>query len=210
MNKFLKGDTVWILAEVASDQDDNGWVKVRPFNSSGLPGDDHFADAKKARMETPRVDVGMWVSVGMVPYEVMAQTGDYFWCRNQDGNFFQTFHISAITARRDGPRSRDPVFAAGENDFIPAEPPAVIVHKHTEIASTSGYDVMQDNSKAEWWGNVDNWKDGDTMTRALFRAEFPQAHTIRAIDGFSMPTPKGKWTLLDGSAVWTYHYELPF
>ena len=205
MNKFLKGDTVWILAEVASDQDDNGWVKVRPFNSSGLPGDDHFADAKKARMETPRVNVGMWVSVGMVPYEVMAQTGDYFWCRNQDGNVFQTFHISAITARRDGPRSRDPVFAAGEVEPTPTDPPAVIVHKHTEITGNAvASEAMQDNSKAEWWKDVDNRKDGDTMTRALFDTEFPHAFTIRAADGWSMATPQGRWTLLDGSDTWTY------
>lgn len=193
MTKFLRGDRIWILAEVISDQMDEERVTAFPFLPSGLLDSECtiYADARKARMETPRIEVGMHVNVGLVPYEVMARNGEYFWCRRKTGAM-ETIHISAITSRRDGPRSTEPVEEPSET------PPA-------------GNTTAPGSDKHEWWKDADSYPEGHQMTREEFDQTFPGAHLTTAVTGWLMITPKGYWRLPAGvGTVWTYHDDIPF
>lgn len=216
MSNFIKGDRIWVLAEVLTDQHDAEFVTVGVVTAGGYLTGREFADAKKARMETPRLEVGMWVNIGMAPAEIIAREGDYLWLKRQLGGSMETMHISAISHRRDGPRSMEPV--------PEPETPPVIVHKHTEIAgqdepldreehplADSVHDAVQDNSKAEWWPSVDKPRDGHMLTREEFDELFPGAHLIFGRDGWTMPTPKGLWYLPAGLGTkWSYSDEIPY
>lgn len=205
MNNFIKGDRIWVLAEVLHHQDTPESVTVgiiMPGGHVSLMRD--YADALKARMETPHLDVGMWVNIGMAPAQIIAREGDYLWLKRQLGGSMETMHISAISHRRDGPRSMEPV--------PEPETPPVIVHKHTEIAGVdhAPADTFKDNSKADWWEKVDT-VDGTKLTREEFDAEFPGAITYAELNGWTMVTPKGFWHLPAGTdTVWTYRDEIPF
>lgn len=203
MNKFIKGDRVWVLAEVVFDQHEEDRIAVGVIMPSGVKDTTSYADARKARMETPLLEVGMWVNIGMTQAQIVARDGEYLWLKRQTGSM-QTAHISAISHRRDGPRSMEPV--------PEPETPPVIVHKHTAIAGVDHFpsDTFKDNSKAEWWNKVDV-SDGDKMTREEFDAEFPGASLSSGVGGWTMVTPKGCWHLPAGTdTVWTYSDEIPF
>lgn len=199
MNKFIKGDRIWVLAEVLTDQHDAEFVTVGVVTAGGYLTGREFADAKKARMETPRLEVGMWVNIGMAPAEIIAREGDYLWLKRQLGGSMETMHISAVSHRRDGPRSMEPVPE-------PEEPAGGV----NGIVSNTYHDTMKDNSNAEWWSKVDV-SDGDKMTREEFTAEFPGASLSSGVGGWTMVTPKGFWYLPAGAdTVWTYRDEIPF
>lgn len=111
MTKFIKGDRIWVLAEVSDEKYDENTVSVRVFAPCGEPSTTVlFADAKKSRMETPIIEVGDWVNMGMKVGKVIAVAGSYYWVEDGHG-IKSTVHISSITSRRDGPRSFAP---AGE------------------------------------------------------------------------------------------------
>lgn len=196
MNKFIKGDRVWALAEVLHDQDAEDMITIGIIMPSGnVSTMRDYADAHKARMETPRVDAGMWVSIGMLPHEVIARHGDYLWCRRQSGQM-ETVHISAVTARRDDPRSTEPV---EEPDEMPPETPP------------AGNTTAPGNDKHGWWKEVDSYPVRHQMTRDEFAQTFPEATFITSGSGFMMVTPKGYWRLPAGvGTVWTYNEDIPF
>lgn len=195
MTKFLRGDRIWILAEVINDQHAEDFISCHAILASGNldTAATIYADARKARIETPRVEPGMWINVGMMPYEVVARDGEYLWCRRQSGGEMATVHVSSVTSRREGPRSTEP-----------AEPPPT-------FDPQDGSAAFNDNSKADWWPTVDNFKDGDKISRVLFSEAFPGASLTGGVGGWTMATPKGFWHLPAGQdTVWIYRDDIPF
>lgn len=119
MNKFIKGDMVFILARVARDQHSE-FIVCHPIMASGEPDTSHdvFAKAALARMEAPLIEVGMQVSYRMMTWEVIAIRGEYGWLAVLDGKTVDD-NVHCIAKLSD----------LNRRDMKPAE----IVMKHEEI-----------------------------------------------------------------------------